>query len=110
MPYSRKRTKAPKDDVEREREAMAELHARDLSNECTPVHEPIVQGDDRYADDYGNRPGDVPGHPAENGAELEDADPGFIPPNGVDPDEFRTRHGDAPPLGDENDPRLGLSD
>ena len=105
MPYSKKRAKAPKDDVERERAAMAELHARDLSNEATPVHEPILQGDERYADcpeqdneasegpedrdpvpsgtsdadDYGNRPDDVPGHPAENGAELEDADPGFTP-------------------------------
>ena len=41
MPYSRKSTQDP--GVEHERAAMAELHARDLSNEATPVPAPVIQ-------------------------------------------------------------------
>lgn len=147
MPYSRKSTQDP--GVEHERAAMAELHARDLSNEATPVPAPVIQhcdiiaaqeagelteaaidepeGDGDWAvaatehvesereriheelggetdeddldrfeapevteDDYGNpaRKRDEPWVAPE----AEDDDEGFIPPNGVDPDEFRTAH------------------
>jgi hypothetical protein len=178
MPYSRKdaKDKTKDADAERERAAMAELHARDLSNEATPVPAPVIQhcdivaaqasgalteaeivepegdGDwavaatehveaererigadpdeddlERYVapepveddpdtptfdesdntfhsiarDEHEGRT--VAELPDENGADLEDADPGFIPADG----EFETQYpyvdndGDVPEVGSE---------
>lgn len=129
MPYSRKSTQDP--GVEHERAAMAELHARDLSNEATPVPAPVIQhcdiiaaqeagelteavidepegdGDwavaatehveserERIHEELGGETDedDLDRFEAPEVTEAEDDDEGFIPPNGVDPDEFRTAH------------------
>ncbi len=114
MPYSRKRTKAPKDDIERERAAMAELHARDLSNECTPVHEPIVQGDDRYAEcpEQDNETPEGPEDPAPVPSGTADTDDYDNPARHrgepwVAPDKFGDTVGEQPP---ENGPDMEDAD